>query len=138
MTRCVLWGVAGFKTDAGALTDAECSDLRAVYGTLGAAWRIPFLSLFERNTIPDILTLDGIFVIEEARGNGVDTALLDAIMQVAEDTRKSGVRLDLIDTNPRAKALYERRGFEATGKQHLGPLEWVFCFASATTMVKWF
>jgi RimJ/RimL family protein N-acetyltransferase len=46
------------------------------------------------------------------------------------------VRLDVIDTNPRARALYERKGFVATGEQKLGPLKPVFGFSSATTLIK--
>ena len=46
-----------------------------------------------------------------ARGQGVGTALLKAI--IAEGRRRgyAEVRLDVIDTNPRATALYERIGF---------------------------
>ncbi|MDG1470147.1 MAG: GNAT family N-acetyltransferase [Ascidiaceihabitans sp.] len=131
-----LWGVAGFKSDNGALTAAEWSDMTAIYGSIDSTWRVPLLSLLERTHSPDILTMDGIFVSEQARGQGVGTVLLDAIVQTAKDLGKTAVRLDVIDTNPRARALYERRGFVATTQEHLGPFKWLFGFASATTMIR--
>ena len=46
------------------------------------------------------------------------------------------VRLDVIDSNPRARTLYEREGFNATDTHRLGLLRHVFGFESATTMIK--
>jgi len=64
------------------------------------------------------------------------TALLEAICQEARSRGYAEVRLDVIDTNQRAKALYEREGFVPRGTQRLGPLRHVFKFSSAVTMVK--
>ncbi len=44
------------------------------------------------------------------------------------------VRLDVIDTNSRARALYERQGFVAGKTQHLGPLRYLFGFSSSAMM----
>ena len=79
--------------------------------------------------------MDGIFVSNRARGKGVGTALLDAVCAEAKARGYSEVRLDVIDTNPRARALYERQGFVATDTQHLGLLRHVFGFKSSETMV---
>jgi ribosomal protein S18 acetylase RimI-like enzyme len=46
------------------------------------------------------------------------------------------IRLDVVDMNWRAKALYERQGFVATQTERLGPLRHVFGFATSTTMVR--
>ena len=46
------------------------------------------------------------------------------------------VRLDVIDTNWRAKALYERLGFKVLKTDQLGLLRYIFGFASSSTMVK--
>ena len=48
----------------------------------------------------------------------------------------SRVRLDVIDTNPRARALYERNGFQAIETDEFGPFEHLFGFSSATRMEK--
>lgn len=129
-----LLGVAGFKTFEGALVGGTFRDLAIQYGWVGASWRAALLSLLERDTENQRFLMDGIFVDTTARGQGVGTALLKAI--IAEGRRRgyAEVRLDVIDTNPRARALYERFGFEAQGTQRLGPLRHLFGFSAATTM----
>lgn len=127
-------GLAGFKTAEGGLVDAGMGDLARVYGWVGALWRGPLLELLERPLQPGVFQMDGIFVDERARGQGVGSALLAAIRAEAERSGAGEVQLDVIDSNPRAKALYERVGFVATGTEHTGPLAWVFGFRSATRM----
>lgn len=127
-------GVAGFKTPRAGLITAGFTDLRRAYGLVGALWRGPLLDLTERSLRDGELLLDGIFVAPEARGRGVGAALIEAIVAEARHRGMVEVRLDVIDTNPRARSLYERLGFEACGKERLGLLYWVFGFRSATTM----
>ena len=135
-TNGTLLGVAGFKTYTGALVGGGFADMRRVYGMFGSVWRIMVLAMLERDTDNERFLMDGIFVTSLARGRGVGTALLDAIAQEARERGYNQARLDVIDTNPRARALYERRGFVACEEQHLGPLRHVFGFTSATTMVR--
>ena len=130
-----LLGVAGFKTENGAFMGGGFSALKDVYGGTGALWRGALLSLLERPCAPNVLLMDGIFVDESARGLGVGTALLAAIKAEARTQGLSQVRLDVIDTNPRARALYEREGFVAGGKQSTGPFRYLFSFRYATTMM---
>ena len=130
-----LLGVAGFKTESGSFIGGDLKDLRAAYGFVGGIWRGLVLSLLERPLQPDTLLMDGIFVSEEARGRGIGSALLEAIKAKALACGCSMVRLDVIDTNPRARALYERRGFVAEHVSKTGPLRHVFGFQEATTMV---
>ena len=131
-----LYGVAGFKTTEGSLIDGSLDDIQKFYGRLGGFWRGIALSFLERKIEPDRLLMDGIAVIPEMRGQGIGSALLNAIVKEARDRGKSQVRLDVIVNNPKARALYERAGFIAEKSQSLGPLKFVFGFKSATTMVK--
>lgn len=131
-----LLGVAGFKTSAGALVGGDFADLQAIYGVRSALWRAFALYTLERDTENDRFLMDGIFVTENARGRGVGTALLQAITKTAKARGYAEVRLDVIDTNPRARALYEREGFRAIKTQQIGLLRHVFGFRSATTMVR--
>lgn len=130
----VLLGVAGIKTDKGRLVDGDFSDMRASYGLFGALWRVALLMVLERDLEPGVCQMDGIFVNARARGQGVGTVLLEA---VADQARQSGarvVRLDVIDTNPRAEALYRKRGFVPVKREHTGPFKWIFGFGSALRM----
>lgn len=129
-------GVAGFKTPEGAFVGGGLRDMAEVYGWFGALARGPLASLLERGCEDGTLLMDGVFVRREARGLGVGTALLDAVERHAAARGLARVRLDVIDTNPRARALYERRGFRARGRESTGPFRHVFGFESATVMVK--
>ena len=130
-----LLGVAGFKTHDGALVGGKARDMAKHYGWVSSLWRIGLISLLERDTENARFLMDGIFVSNRARGKGVGTALLDAVCAEAKARGYGEVRLDVIDTNPRARALYERQGFVATDTQHLGLLRHVFGFKSSETMV---
>ena len=132
----VLLGVAGFKTHNGAFIPGGLKDLAVSYGWPGAVWRGLCLTLLERKCEPEMLLMDGIFVAESARGLGIGSALLDQICEEARQMGCKDARLDVIDTNPRARALYERRGFTPKATLRLGPFRHLFRFNHATAMVK--
>ena len=131
-----LLGVVGFKTYDSALVGGSWRDLARHYGWLGSTWRIMLLALLERDSENQRFLMDGIFVSDAAQGKGVGTALLDGICAEAAARGYTEVRLDVIDSNPRARALYDREGFVAGGVQRLGLLRHVFGFESATTMIR--
>jgi ribosomal protein S18 acetylase RimI-like enzyme len=131
-----LLGLAGFKTPQGSFAGGSWSDMRAVYGLAGLAWRLPLLALLSREVDNDRFLLDGICVAPAARGLGVGSALMAAIEDEARARGYAYVRLDVIDTNWRARALYERLGYMGIKTAPLGPLRHVFGFDAAVTMVK--
>ncbi|MBT3141461.1 N-acetyltransferase [Phaeobacter gallaeciensis] len=131
-----LLGVAGFRTDAGGLVDGSLQDMARVYGWVGGIWRGLLLSLLERKVQPDVFQMDGLFVDASARGLGVGTALLEAVFQEAHQRQLDCVQLDVIDINPRARALYERVGFVPISEEETGPLVHIFGFSKATRMEK--
>ena len=131
-----LLGIAGFKSPQGSFAGGEAGDLRAVYGRIGAAWRGGLLRLLQSEVDNDRFLIDGICVAREARGHGVGSALVAALMAEATARGYQAIRLEVIDTNIRARALYERLGFAAWRVETLGPLRHVFGFSSAVTMVR--
>ncbi|MEM8950265.1 MAG: GNAT family N-acetyltransferase [Pseudomonadota bacterium] len=129
-------GIAGFKTANGAFIGGGLGDMCAVYGIVGGFWRGLLLSLLERPLQAETLLMDGIFVGNDARGQGVGTSLLTAIKERAVARGCSHVRLDVIDNNPRARRLYEQQGFVAEETIEMGPLlRRLFRFRRATTMI---
>ena len=130
-----LLGIAAFKAGGPGFSHAGTSDLFRHYG-LGALWRLAPLAMLERNAPEGILQMDGICVSADARGKGIGTALLDALFDYAKTHGFHGVTLDVVDKNPRAKALYENLGFKATEIEHTSILRPLLGFASATKMVK--
>ena len=131
-----LLGMAGFKTPAGSFAGGEIADIRAIYGALGAAWRLPLLWMLGDDTPPDHFLLDGICVAPKARGLGVGSALIGAIEDQARQRGYACVQLEVIDSNLRARALYQRLGYQTLKTQPLGLLRFAFGFDAAITMVK--
>lgn len=131
-----LLGLAGFKTPAGSFAGGNWADMRAIYGLSGVVWRAPLLALLSREVDNDRFLLDGICVAAEARSLGVGSALMAAIEDEARARGYSQVRLDVIDTNWRARALYQRLGYTAIKTESIGLLRHVFGFDAAVTMVK--
>ena len=131
-----LLGMVGFKTPEGSFAGGEIADVRAIYGNLGAVWRLALLWMLERETDNARFLLDGICVTRAARGQGVGTALLAAIEAEAVARGYPAIRLDVIDSNFRAKALYARQGYLVEKTEDIGVLRYAFGFQSSTTMVK--
>ena len=112
-----LIGLAGFKTPEGSFAGGTRRDLRRTYGIVGAGWRGLLLWALSRD-------------IDNAR------FLIDRICDEGLRLGYRSVRLDVVDTNGRARALYERLGFVAVRTEKIGPLRHVFGFSAATTMVR--
>ena len=130
-----LVGIAGFKTAGGSLVSGTFGDVVAYYGPFSAIWRALFLSLLEREVEPGVLLMDGIAVATDQRGNGVGKLLIKAIVSHAKSAGFHRVRLDVVNSNPRAKALYERMGFTAFGEENIGLLKYIYGFSSVTKML---
>ena len=131
-----LLGLAGFKTAEGAFAGGTPDDLRAVYGMAGSLWRSALLRLLGRSVDNQRFLMDGICVRREARSMGIGSLLVEAICDEAHARGYGEVRLDVIDSNWRARALYERLGFHALQQDSIGPLHLFFGFRSTTAMVR--
>lgn len=107
--------------------------LRA-YGHLRGLRRLLILALFERRPAPGQLVMDGIAVDQDMRGRGIGSLLIEEVVAVAAERECREIRLDVIDTNPRARALYERRGFTALRTARTPYLRRLLGFGAVTTM----
>lgn len=132
----VLLGLAGFHTDHGGLVGGSFGDLYRWYGLWGACWRSTLMAFFTRAPQSGQLLMDGVVVSPECRGKGVGSKLLEGVEQIAKAQELEQVRLDVVDTNPRARALYERKGFVPAGEEGVWPFHWLFGFRRSITMVK--
>ncbi|GGL58364.1 GNAT family N-acetyltransferase [Planomonospora parontospora] len=129
-----LVGLAGYRHAGRALTGGTAGDVLRSYGLLSGLPRLALLALLERDPAPGELVMDGIAVDPACRGTGVGTLLLQEIVSVAAALGHREVRLDVIDGNPRARALYERHGFTATGTERTPYLRDLMGFGAVTTM----
>lgn len=128
-------GVAGLKEGGRGLFTPGLGAFRRAFGLFGVLRGVA-MAVLERAERADSLLLDGVAVDAEVRGRGVGAALLAAAEETARDLDKSWVRLDVVDTNPRARRLYERLGYDAVRTTGVGPLRLVFPFDAVTEMRK--
>jgi ribosomal protein S18 acetylase RimI-like enzyme len=128
-------GVAGFQHGGSKLVNIRYGALVREYGWLGGTLRGVVGALFERHADATHLQMDGIAVHPDARGLGIGTRLLDALTAFAAEHGYKGVRLEVVDSNMRARRLYERVGFAAV-KTAAYPYLRSLGFTAVTTMEK--
>ncbi|MEV5238056.1 GNAT family N-acetyltransferase [Streptomyces cinnamoneus] len=127
-------GVAGYRLGGRALTGGSARDVLSAYGIVRGLPRLAVLALFERTAAAGELVMDGIAVDAGHRGSGIGTLLLREVAAVAAESRCHRIRLDVIDVNPRARALYERQGFTAVHTERTPYLRGPMGFGAVTTM----
>ncbi len=86
-------------------------DLLGFVGALRASLGLRFA---EHRPAEDELYVDGVAVSPVVRGQGIGSRLLREAEVIAGECGLRWLRLDVIDTNPRAQALYERLGYRVT------------------------
>lgn len=134
-------GAAGFQNAAeafsGGLTGrgVPWETIRRHFGFFDAIRASFFFGLYTREVSDCTLLMDGIFVDEQARGQGVGRMLLESIIAYAAEQGYKKVQLGVIDTNPRAKALYEKVGFVSAGRKSVACLRWLLGFSGYYVMV---
>lgn len=131
-----LLGLAGFKSPEGAFVGGTGAHMAQTYGWIGAGWRAAALWMLSNEVDNHRFLVDGIAVTRAARGMGIGTALIQALCDEGLARGYNSIRLEVIDSNWRAKALYERNGFMSVHTEKMGMLRHLFGFASATTMVR--
>ncbi len=130
-----LTGLAGFQDGGGSLLDIGLPAMIQSYGLAGGSLRYLGMGvLLSRRRQPRTLLMDGIAVAPEWRGQGIGTQLLLAVCHQARENGYREVRLDVLDNNPRARALYERTGFVAVKERSYPFLQRHFGFSAVTEM----
>lgn len=130
-----LIGIAGFHTPNGSLTGGiTYRHLISQLGFVKGNWAALIFSLYERKPTPGELVMDGIVVHSDFRGRGVGSRLLEEVVTHAKENEFNRVRLDVIDINPKAKKLYERKGFKAVKSEYFPYLRWLLGFSGSTKM----
>ncbi len=110
-----------------------------MFGWFYGTWKAVITDmLFTRKpSSTDVFLMDGIAVDSNYRGLGVGSKLFDALISYGQSTGYKYIQLDVIDENPRAKALYERLGFEKKSYERVSSLfSDRIGVSGVTTMVK--
>jgi len=129
-------GLAGFRTAYGSFVGGGLAELQAVYGRAGGLWRAACLHILARDVAEQNFVVDGLAVRPETRGKGIGAALLEALCLEAEARGHRAVRLDVVEENLRARALYERLGFRVRAHRGSKLTRWLFDFGGFWVMVR--
>lgn len=131
-----LAGVLGFRTHRGSFVGGGLQDLAAVYGGWGGLWRLAALSILAFDSERRAMAIDGLAVAEGQRGAGIGARLIEAACHEALSRGFTHLRLDVVDENLRARALYDRLGFRVERRRHSVLTALVFGFSGATVMLR--
>ena len=133
-----LVGIMGIQTNKRGFVNPNLKTMVRIYGNFGGILRMGGLAILHHTIGTDELYVDGVAVASEMRGKGIGSHLFELLEQAVLKKRIKTISLEVIDTNPRAKALYERLGFVVVKTKTLWPLDLFvrFPFRSATLMVK--
>jgi len=131
-----LVGLAGYSTSNGSLTGGiDYRGLLSELGWLKGNRAAAVLSLYERKAAAGELLMDGIVVDPDYRGKGVGTQLFANLVQFGKAENYSTIRLDVVDSNPDARRLYERLGFREAKTERFEFLRSLLGFGASTTMI---
>lgn len=118
-------GIAGLKYNGTGFFAPDRRGFLKHYGPLVGRVRAGLWASVQTNPRSHQLLLEGLGVQAHLRSRGIGTALLEAVNRRARELDKTEVILEVVDTNPRAKALYERFGYQTV----LNTRRWMFRLA---------
>lgn len=130
-----LLGVAGIMTRSQRFLRFHFPDLRRRFDLLRALFFQLILG-FEGRPAADEFRIESLAVAVEARGQGVGTHLLNEAERYAREHRYAVLSLDVVDTNLRARQLYERIGFREVRIERYGRLTRRAGFTASSRMEK--
>ncbi|MFD2470604.1 GNAT family N-acetyltransferase [Amycolatopsis silviterrae] len=129
-----LVALAEYRLGGQAPAKGSAAAVLRTYGPLRGLYRLALLALFENRPKRGRLVLASIAVDPGFRGHGIGSLLVEEVSAIAAERGCREIRLDVIDANPRAKALYERLGFATVKTTRTPYLRRLMGFGAVTTM----
>ncbi len=129
-------GVAGLQYDGRNFITPQRSEFVRQFGVLSGTARFVMFELFVQSYYQTDMYIDILAVAPDMRGKGVGTRLLGAVFQTAREKGFKSVSLEVVDTNPGARRLYERLGFAAKRTYPYPYLRGLAGFSASIKMVK--
>ena len=129
-------GVAGLQYDGRNFISPQRSEFVRQFGALSGTARFVLFKLFVQAYYQKDMYIDILAVSPAMRGKGVGTRLLEAVFQTAGEKGFKSVSLEVVDTNPDARRLYERVGFVARRTYPYPYLRGIAGFSASIKMVK--
>ena len=121
LEKSALVGLLALQTQDQNFLNFGFNDLYTRYGLWRAVVKGMALHFLQHKPRHGELYVEGVAVIDAARGKGVGTQLFDVLMNFARAQNYKIISLEVIDTNIRALHLYERLGFRIKKRTPLWP-----------------
>jgi GNAT superfamily N-acetyltransferase len=131
-----LGGMAGLEYGGRYFYTPRLSTFSRHFGWLVGPLRWLLFLPFARHTRAGDLTVGALAVDPALRGQGIGTRLLETLFDWAREGGFSSVSLEVVDTNPGARRLYERLGFAVRGTRYCPFLCRPLGFSAVTLMIK--
>jgi ribosomal protein S18 acetylase RimI-like enzyme len=129
-------GVAGLQYDGCNFINPRRSEFARQFGLVPGTLRFVMFKIFALAYDQKDMYIDVLAVSPAMRGKGVGTLLLDAVFQTAREKGFKSVSLEVVDTNPDARRLYERVGFVVRHTYPYPYLRGIAGFSASIKMVK--
>ena len=132
---CQLVGMAGIQHQQRPFMNHRFSWYVDRFGWLEGRIRYAIVHLDARPYSAGELLMDGLAVDKDLRGQGIGSLLLGAVIGFARAHGYGTVRLDVVNTNVKARRLYGRTGFAPTATHYYPYLLPFLGFWAVTTMI---
>ncbi|MCL5073128.1 MAG: GNAT family N-acetyltransferase [Actinobacteria bacterium] len=104
-------GLIGLHYKNKTFLDLKYGDIRKYFNPLRSYFIYRICKLASPKIKDDVLRIDSIAVDKSIRSQGIGTLLINKVFEFAKNEGFKEVILEVVNTNPKAKALYERIGF---------------------------
>jgi ribosomal protein S18 acetylase RimI-like enzyme len=105
-------GLIGLQYENKTFLEFKYRDLRKYFNPLQSYFIYKIYKLTSPKIKEDVLRIDSIAVDKSFRSLGIGTQLIRKVFEFAGNKSFKEVILEVINTNPKAKVLYERMGFK--------------------------
>ena len=105
-------GLIGLQYKNKTFLEFKYRDLRKYFNPLQSYFIYKIYKLTSPKIKDDVLRIDSIAVDKSFRNLGIGTQLINKVFEFAKNKGFKKVILEVINTNPKAKGLYERIGFK--------------------------
>lgn len=132
-------GIMGLDFDKEEYKKLTYKTFRKYYSVWGAFQRVFWnfiIFKLSANVKREKLHVDAVAVSKDARGMGIGTMLFNRVFEMAKEKDCDKISLTVVDTNPKAKKLYEKLGFKVVKVYEYGKATERAGFTKEILMVK--
>ena len=110
-------GIIGLQYDDLDFLSYRFDFIKRQYSFFRSLYLYIILNIMKMKLEEYTIRIDSIAVDDQCRGQGIGKILIDKVIEIAKNRGFKEIILEVVNTNPRAKKLYEKMGFKE--KKHI-------------------